>query len=226
MQQKEGAWLQLTEEFNALVDVARDSKALKVLYDNIKRAAKKSSADEKVARKKTGGGVCEVVVDETTQKVLGLLGNRATPLVNLYDGDAEYNGDLLFASLVSNEPVADVNTSVNNSVNNSVNFLFPQSERSDSATGFEPSASTSSVVKSIDPVAREARQWAGKRRPRPRISDQRTQATSSISQLAQHEIAYYEEKLEMERREHCMRMDVLEMKKELLALKIKTLREQ
>jgi len=47
-----------------------------------------------LARKKTGGGVCEVVVDETTQKVLGLLGNRATPLVNLYDGDAEYNGDL------------------------------------------------------------------------------------------------------------------------------------
>ena len=47
-----------------------------------------------MARKKTGGGVCEVVVDETTQKVLGLLGNRATPLVNLYDGDAEYNGDL------------------------------------------------------------------------------------------------------------------------------------
>ena len=77
-------------------------------------------------------------------------------------------------------------------------------------------------MKSVDPAPRDARQWAGKRRPRPRISDQRTQATSSITQLAQHEIAYYEEKLEMERREHCMRMDVLEMKKELLALKIKT----
>jgi hypothetical protein len=60
----------------------------------MKRAAKKSSADEKVARKKTGGGACEVVVDETSQKVIALLGNRATPLVNLYDGDAEYNGDL------------------------------------------------------------------------------------------------------------------------------------
>lgn len=31
MQQKEGAWLQLTDEFNALVDVARDCKALKVV---------------------------------------------------------------------------------------------------------------------------------------------------------------------------------------------------
>lgn len=66
----------------------------------MKRAAKKSSADEKVARKKTGGGACEVVVDETAQKVIALLGNRATPLINLYDGDAEYNDDLRMLTTV------------------------------------------------------------------------------------------------------------------------------
>lgn len=64
------------------------------LYDNIKRAAKKASADEKVCRKKTGGGTCEVVADETSQKVLAVLGHRATPLTNAFDADAEYNGDL------------------------------------------------------------------------------------------------------------------------------------
>jgi hypothetical protein len=55
--------------------------------------AKKASADEKVGRKKTGGGTCEVVVDEMTQKVLAVLGNRATPLFNPFDADADYNGN-------------------------------------------------------------------------------------------------------------------------------------
>lgn len=63
------------------------------LYDNMKREAKKANCDEKVARKKTGGGSCKIVVGEVQQKVLGLLGNRAKPLCNPFDGDADYYGD-------------------------------------------------------------------------------------------------------------------------------------
>jgi hypothetical protein len=59
----------------------------------MKKTAKKCAADEKVARSKTGGGTCEVNIDLTTEKVLAVLGNRAKPLVNLFDGDAAYNGD-------------------------------------------------------------------------------------------------------------------------------------
>jgi len=63
------------------------------LFDNMKKSAKKALANEKVARKKTGGGTCESVTDDTCGKVLALLGNRARPLVNEFDADAEYNND-------------------------------------------------------------------------------------------------------------------------------------
>jgi len=60
----------------------------------MKKSAKKASADEKVERKKTGGGSCDAVVDVTSEKVLAILGNRAKPLCNPYDADAEYNGEI------------------------------------------------------------------------------------------------------------------------------------
>ena len=70
------------------------------LFDNMKKNAKKSAANEKVARKKTGGGSCEVNIDLTTEKVLAVLGNRAKPLINLFDGDTEYNGDTEYGGTV------------------------------------------------------------------------------------------------------------------------------
>lgn len=63
------------------------------LFDNMKKNAKKLAANEKVARSKTGGGTCEVILDLTTEKVLAVLGNRAKPLFNPFDGDATYNGE-------------------------------------------------------------------------------------------------------------------------------------
>jgi hypothetical protein len=76
----------------------------------------------------------------------------------------------------------------------------------------EPQPSTSNV--------RDPRHWAGKRRPRPRVAEQRTVATNSIAALADRKRAYYDEKIEMERAEHKVRMQLLQMKKELCAKKL------
>lgn len=42
---------------------------------------------------KTGGGSFEPKIDSTAEKLLAMLGNRAKPLSNPFDCDAEYNND-------------------------------------------------------------------------------------------------------------------------------------
>jgi hypothetical protein len=85
----------------------------------------------------------------------------------------------------------------------------------------QPSTSTTSTV------PRDPRHWTNKRKPRPHVADQRAVATAHISELAQVKMAYYREKLEMERSEHRIRMEVLEMEKQqLLAKRLDIFREE
>jgi hypothetical protein len=59
----------------------------------MKRKAKKASSYDKIERVKTGGGWFATQVDTVDEKLLAILGNRATPLFNSFDNDAEYNGE-------------------------------------------------------------------------------------------------------------------------------------
>jgi hypothetical protein len=70
----------------------------KQAYENIKRKAKTASSADKVARFETGGGIFVSSVDLVDEKVLALLGNRATPLANPFDSDAAYNAGKYFFS--------------------------------------------------------------------------------------------------------------------------------
>ena len=58
----------------------------------MKKRAKKAAADNKVERLKTGGGTFELQLTSTSAKLLAMLGNRETPLSNVYDSDASFNG--------------------------------------------------------------------------------------------------------------------------------------
>jgi len=60
-------------------------------YDNLKKKVKKMAAAEKVEAWKTGGGSADKRVDSTDDKLLALLGNRAEPLPNEFDSDANYH---------------------------------------------------------------------------------------------------------------------------------------
>ena len=71
-----------------------------------------------------------------------------------------------------------------------------------------------------------ARKWAGKRKPRPCIAEHRTVATNNISALAVHQMTYYTEKLAMERAEHEIRMEILEMERKLLAKRLAAFGEE
>jgi len=59
-------------------------------YENIKKRSKKAAAEDRAMTFKTGGGTFIPTMDEVDQKVVGMLGNRATPLYNAYDSTAEY----------------------------------------------------------------------------------------------------------------------------------------
>jgi len=60
-------------------------------YENMKTRAKKSLSSDKVERMRTGGDLFSSQIDHVDEKVIALLGNRATPLLNPYDCDADYN---------------------------------------------------------------------------------------------------------------------------------------
>jgi hypothetical protein len=60
----------------------------------MKQRAKKAASNDRMERKKTGGGSFVPQVDEVSTQILALLGNRATPLLNPYDCDASYNDEL------------------------------------------------------------------------------------------------------------------------------------
>ena len=59
-------------------------------YENIKKRAKKAAAADKAERFRTGGGSFVPTMDDVDEKIVSLLGNRATPLQNPYDSSAEY----------------------------------------------------------------------------------------------------------------------------------------
>lgn len=75
-------------------------------------------------------------------------------------------------------------------------------------------------------VVHDARKWAGKRKPRPCIAEHRSVATDNISALAAHQMTYYTEKLAMERAEHKIRMEVLEMERELMMKRLAAFGEE
>jgi len=56
----------------------------------LKKRAKKAAAHDKVELFRTGGGTAVKTVDELDDKLLAILGNRAEPLTNIYDSDAQY----------------------------------------------------------------------------------------------------------------------------------------
>jgi len=60
----------------------------------MKQKAKKTASEAKVQRMKTGGGIVTVTDSDLDQKILSMLGNRATPLQNAYDSDAFFNGEI------------------------------------------------------------------------------------------------------------------------------------
>lgn len=59
-------------------------------YENMKKRAKKLAANDKVESLRTGGGSFTPSTDAVDQALLSVLGNRAQPLPNDFDSDANY----------------------------------------------------------------------------------------------------------------------------------------
>jgi len=59
----------------------------------MKQRAKKALTVDKVESQRTGGGTFVRQVTELDEKLIALLGYRASPLCNPYDADASYNNE-------------------------------------------------------------------------------------------------------------------------------------
>ena len=67
------------------------------LLDNYMQRAKKKWADDKLQMHQTGGGTYVSKITELDIKLVSLMGFRATPLSNPFDGDSAYNNDGLLS---------------------------------------------------------------------------------------------------------------------------------
>jgi hypothetical protein len=67
--------------------------------------------------------------------------------------------------------------------------------------------------------------WAGRRRPRPPNTSATAEAAARIAHMADAEQAYYTAKLEMDRKEHEIRMRVLLLQEEFEIKRLKKLEE-
>lgn len=102
----------------------------------------------------------------------------------------------------------------------SVELVIPSTSAAASARSVTVGLETSANKSCTSGSGRNLKQWAGRRRMRPKASEQRDTAASKISALADHKRAYYDEKLKMDREEHSLRMQVLELKRQLYAKKL------
>ncbi|XP_050065821.1 myb/SANT-like DNA-binding domain-containing protein 3 [Aphis gossypii] len=89
--EKDAAWSEIANSYNCQqITGIRTIRQLKSVYDVQKRKARKDKSDYKVELYKTGGGRNLSMLSSTTDKVIGLLGDRLEPLSNQYDCDSDY----------------------------------------------------------------------------------------------------------------------------------------
>ncbi|XP_067622099.1 myb/SANT-like DNA-binding domain-containing protein 3 [Eurosta solidaginis] len=86
-EQKRKVWEQIDRAFEAQMGVKRGAKNLKEKYENMKRKARKSLAEERQEIYRTGGGRNRSYVDPNTERLAALLGQTATGFANSFDSD-------------------------------------------------------------------------------------------------------------------------------------------
>lgn len=89
--QKDEAWNKITANFNSQLPdgCSRSKDSLRKLYDNLKKNARKTVAEEKKEIFKTGGGTPDTgPIDHTTELVLDIVNPKTVyGLENQYDSD-------------------------------------------------------------------------------------------------------------------------------------------
>ncbi|XP_075157582.1 uncharacterized protein LOC142230844 [Haematobia irritans] len=85
--QKQETWERIQREFIAQCNAQRSVKNLRYKYDNLKKKAKETLANDKKSIYKTGGGNFESKVNASTLRIAAILGSSATGLENKIDSD-------------------------------------------------------------------------------------------------------------------------------------------
>jgi len=94
-------------------------------------------------------------------------------------------------------------------------------------TSAATSSSTSTSAAVSAPSSVSGKKWAGRRRPRPTCSSAvaTAEAAAKISNMAESEKAYYTAKLDMEKKEHEIRMRILLLQEEIEIKRLRKLEE-
>lgn len=104
---KNEAWELITAHYNATSHTGiRTVSQLRLLYECMKKKAKKDKANEKVEIYKTGGGSSKCGVDAVGEKMLALNADVSTrEVVNVYDSDAQFDDILQSQGNNNSEPL-------------------------------------------------------------------------------------------------------------------------
>ncbi|XP_017473643.1 PREDICTED: uncharacterized protein LOC108364469 [Rhagoletis zephyria] len=86
-EEKKKVWEKIDVAFEAQMGVKRGPKNLREKYENLKRKARKSLAEERREMYKTGGGQFRSYTDSNTDRLAALMGQSATGLSNSFDSD-------------------------------------------------------------------------------------------------------------------------------------------
>ncbi|KAF5278518.1 hypothetical protein FQR65_LT15667 [Abscondita terminalis] len=105
---KEDAWLQITNNFNAISSTIRPTDSLKKMWNTLKSTAKTYKAKQRIDVTKTGGGPEEVKTDPILEEVLRFMGRGGVGLSSINDSDKIHSDNLIDLAVHEIQPQGEV----------------------------------------------------------------------------------------------------------------------
>jgi hypothetical protein len=89
---KSKVWDEISKQFNERNPLEpKTIQQLKKCWENLQNKSKRAAVDEKISRRKTGGGIIDIEATDLESKVNAIMGDELKPLQNPYGSDSKYH---------------------------------------------------------------------------------------------------------------------------------------
>ncbi|XP_069672712.1 myb/SANT-like DNA-binding domain-containing protein 3 [Periplaneta americana] len=228
LKEKDATWRKIANEFGHLPGITqRTYENLKTAYENLKTKARRDSANDRLEKYKTDGGIGgPSKLDEIGERILDII-KPSVPVKSTYDSDAAYGEPITSQGMNSTSsttgttaptlrrmpspiPVAVVEDIVNGE------FCMPVIDEHDGGdnTTSEPITSTPLNRKHL---STETIKESGKRK---------VSARDSITNAAETQCQLLNKEYQMKKEEHKLLMEIRKEKLELVKIKKEVAREK
>jgi len=94
LSKKSKVWDEISKQFNERNPLEpKTVQQLKKCWENLQNKSKRAVVDEKISRRKTGGGIIDIEATDLECKVNAIMGDELKPLQNPYGSDGKYHGN-------------------------------------------------------------------------------------------------------------------------------------